>query len=165
MLEAHATGFPDTYRALLPHLLTPAVWQPRGSVPPLVRLIKAYVSKDAKAMEANGQIRTVLAITQQKLIPSKINDSYGFDLLKVVFTALPRADMVKYSKDILTSLFIRLQGSKTEKFVDGLLLFFCYLMAIKSEDVDADVVVVNVESIQPGYDYFIGFNLLLIVWI
>lgn len=84
MLELHASAVPDAYRALLPHLLTPAAWAQKGSIPGLVRLLKAYVAKDGAAMVAGGQVASVLAVVQQRLIPSKVNDAWGFELLQGV---------------------------------------------------------------------------------
>ena len=72
------------YRSLLPFLLTPSVWQQKGSIPGLVKLLKAFLSRDSSSMLANGQVTSVLAVIQQRLIPSKIHDSWGFELLNSV---------------------------------------------------------------------------------
>jgi len=85
MLELHTGEVPADYRSLLPFLLTPAIWQQKGSVPGLVRLLKAYLSKDSKAMIAGGQVASVLAVVQQRLIPSKMNDVWGIELLQAVY--------------------------------------------------------------------------------
>ena len=82
MLEAHPSSVPDAYRSLLPLLFTPATWQQKGSIPGLVKLLKAFLARDAKQMVATGQYSAVLAIVQQRLIPSKLNDSWGFELLQ-----------------------------------------------------------------------------------
>ncbi|KAG2007419.1 importin alpha re-exporter [Coprinopsis cinerea AmutBmut pab1-1] len=85
MLELHQPGqIPAEYTSLLPFLLTPAVWQQKGSIPGLVKLLKAFLSRSAPAMVAGGQIASVLAVVQQRLIPSKMNDSWGFELLQSV---------------------------------------------------------------------------------
>jgi exportin-2 (importin alpha re-exporter) len=85
MLELHKGGeVPADYRSILPLLLTPAVWQQKGSIPGLVRLLKAFLAQDSTQMVAAGQIAPVLAVAQQRLIPSKINDAWGIDLLQSV---------------------------------------------------------------------------------
>lgn len=85
MLEFHrGTGVPAAYRDLLPFLLTPAMWQQKGSIPGLVRLLKAFLAQDAAQMYAAGQVASVLAVAQQRLIPSKLNDVWGFELLQSV---------------------------------------------------------------------------------
>ncbi len=85
MLELHKGGeVPADYRSILPLLLTPAVWQQKGSIPGLVRLLKAFLAQDSTQMVAAGQIAPVLAVAQQRLIPSKVNDAWGIDLLQSV---------------------------------------------------------------------------------
>lgn len=85
MLEFHQGGqIPSEYRNVLPLLLTPAVWQQKGSIPGLVRLLTAFLAQDSGSMVASGQIAPVLAIAQQRLIPSKVNDVWGIELLQAV---------------------------------------------------------------------------------
>ena len=56
MLEMHSTPVPDTsmtfYMALFPHLLLPMLWERPGNIPPLVRLLQAYIEKGASQIEA-----------------------------------------------------------------------------------------------------------------
>jgi exportin-2 (importin alpha re-exporter) len=89
MLELHTTDVPAEYRSLLPFLLTPAIWQQKGSIPGLVKLLKAFLTKDSKQMVAAGQFTSVLAVAQQRLIPSKLNDAWGFELLQSVVQNIP----------------------------------------------------------------------------
>lgn len=84
MLSLHTTAVPVEYRSLLPFLLTPAGWQQKGSVPGLVRLLRAFLEKDSSEMVRSGQLAAVLAVVQQRLIPSKINDGWGIELLQSV---------------------------------------------------------------------------------
>jgi exportin-2 (importin alpha re-exporter) len=85
MLELHKGGqvLPE-YWSILPLLLTPAVWQQKGSIPGLVRLLTAFLAQDSTSMVAAGQIAPVLAVAQQRLIPSKVNDAWGIELLQAV---------------------------------------------------------------------------------
>jgi exportin-2 (importin alpha re-exporter) len=85
MLELHkGDQVPSEYRNILPLLLTPAVWQQKGSIPGLVRLLTAFLAQDSASMVAAGQIAPVLAVAQQRLIPSKANDEWGIELLQAV---------------------------------------------------------------------------------
>jgi exportin-2 (importin alpha re-exporter) len=82
LLELHRGGeVPDTFKNLLDFLLKPAVWQQKGSIPGLVRLLKAFLS--AQMVNAK-QVDSILAVAQQRLIPSKANDSWGIELLQSV---------------------------------------------------------------------------------
>lgn len=89
MLELHASDIPPTYRELQPFLLLPASWQQKGSIPGLVRLLKAFLKRDTAQLVATNQFTGVLAVVQQKLIPSKLNDSWGFELLQSVVQNIP----------------------------------------------------------------------------
>jgi exportin-2 (importin alpha re-exporter) len=85
MLELHGGGqVPDTYQNLLHFLLTPAIWQQKGSIPGLVRLLKAFLAQSSAQMVVGGQVASVLAVAQQRLIPSKLNDAWGIELLQSV---------------------------------------------------------------------------------
>jgi hypothetical protein len=85
MLESHEpSNLPAEYSSLLPFLLTPTVWQQKGSIPGLVRLLRAFLARDGDRMMAAGQVANVLAVVQQRLIPSKMNDVWGFELLQAV---------------------------------------------------------------------------------
>lgn len=83
MLDQHS-GVPTDYRSLLPFLLTPSTWQQKGNVPGLVKLLKAFLVRDSAQMVATGQFASVLAVVQQRLIPSRNNDAWGFELLQAV---------------------------------------------------------------------------------
>jgi exportin-2 (importin alpha re-exporter) len=88
MLRLHK-GVPVEYRALLPFLLTPTIWAQKGSIPGLVALLRAFLARDATAMVEAGQHIPVLGIVQQRLVPSKANDGWGFELLQSVMLHVP----------------------------------------------------------------------------
>lgn len=88
MLTLHR-GVPVDYRALLPFLLTPAIWSQKGSIPGLVSLLRAFLVRDAAALVDAGQHIPVLGIVQQRLVPSKVNDGWGFELLQSVVLHIP----------------------------------------------------------------------------
>ena len=89
MLELHTADIPPAYRELLPFLLTPQCWQQKGSIPGLVKLLKAFLARDAPQMVAAKQFEAVIAIVQQRLIPSKLNDGWGFELLRAIVQYIP----------------------------------------------------------------------------
>ena len=88
MLQLHR-GVPADYRALLPFLLTPGIWAQKGSIPGLVGLLRAFIARDTAAMVEAGQHISVLGIVQQRLVPSRANDGWGFDLLQSVMLHVP----------------------------------------------------------------------------
>ena len=51
LIELHKDSVPETYMQLFPHLLTPLLWERPGNIPPLVRLLQAFIEKGAKQIE------------------------------------------------------------------------------------------------------------------
>ena len=117
MLELHRGEVPADYRSLLPFLLQPSSWAQKGSIPGLVRLLKAFLRTDAAELASTGQFTSILAVVQQKLIPSKINDTWGFGLLQAVVRHAPPAALEQYMKSIATILLTRLQTDRTDNYV------------------------------------------------
>uniref|UniRef100_A0A671NVY1 Exportin-2 n=1 Tax=Sinocyclocheilus anshuiensis TaxID=1608454 RepID=A0A671NVY1_9TELE len=124
LLEIHTSSIPSSYMALFPHLLQPVLWERTGNIPPLVRLLQAYLEKGATtiASTAADKIPGLLGVFQ-KLIASKANDHQGFYLLNSIVEQMPPDSITQYRKQIFILLFQRLQSSKTTKFVKSFLVF------------------------------------------
>jgi exportin-2 (importin alpha re-exporter) len=91
MLELHTNHsepLSNYYNEMLPPLLTPTLWELRGNVPALVRLLRAYLRAGASRIVAENRISAMLGVFQ-KLIGSKLNDVYGFELLEALFEHVP----------------------------------------------------------------------------
>ncbi|CAE7209613.1 unnamed protein product [Rhizoctonia solani] len=146
MLEIHAHSVPPAYSSLVGILFTPAVWQQRGNVPALVRLVKAFITKDPNSVD----VRTVLAVVQQRLIPSRVNDVYGFELLEALVANLPVETLRPLFNGILVTVMTRLQANKTPAFSYGFMRFACATMAVRTEGMGPDFFISAVESVQPG---------------
>ncbi|KAF8452427.1 CAS/CSE protein [Boletus edulis BED1] len=165
MLSLHTTGVPAEYRSLLPFLLTPACWQQKGSIPGLVKLLRAFLARDAQEMVRAGQLERVLAIVQQRLVPSKMNDGWGFELLEGVVQnvdprmassgmvrqadALDRTSLKPYMRPLVMTLLTRMQTSKTDKYAYHFTYFLLLTMAIDVAGMGPDYVIATVEEIQP----------------
>ncbi|KAG6917213.1 hypothetical protein DXG01_003418 [Tephrocybe rancida] len=150
MLESHRAEVPEQYRSLLPFLLTPAIWQQKGSIPGLVKLLKAFLARDGAQMLAAGQVASVLAVVQQRLIPSKLNDAWGFELLQSVVLNIKPDQLKQYIKAVVMTLLTRMQTSKTDKYVHLFARFFLFAMAINVDGLSPDYVIGTVEEIQAG---------------
>ncbi|GAA5874339.1 hypothetical protein JCM16303_005817 [Sporobolomyces ruberrimus] len=150
LLETHPpSDMPDSYKVLLPPLLTPTLWESRGNIPALVRLLRAFLTRGANQIVAAGQVTPMLGIFQH-LIQSKANDQYGFELLEALLECVPLANISQYlSTPIFVLLLTRLQGSKTDKFSQGLLKFICFAAAIQKEGLDADGAIGMLDGVQP----------------
>ncbi|GAA5913683.1 importin-alpha export receptor [Sporobolomyces salmoneus] len=150
LLETHPpSDMPESYKVLLPPLLTPTLWESRGNIPALVRLLRAFLSRGANQIVAANQVTPMLGIFQH-LIQSKANDQYGFELLEALLECVPLANLSQYlSTPIFVLLLTRLQGSKTDKFSQGLLKFICFAAAIQKEGLDADGAIGMLDGVQP----------------
>lgn len=146
----HPTSIPPIYTSLFPLLITPVVWFQKGSVPPLVRLIKAYLSKDAASIVSNNQIPQILGVIQQRLIPSKLNDLYGFEMLEALASFVPIPELEKHFKAVFITLLTRLQSTKTERYSQAFVRFLCFMMAINVNGLTPNFTLNTLESIQPG---------------
>lgn len=59
LLEIHSNSIPSSYMALFPHLLQPALWERTGNIPPLVRLLQAYLEKGGATIAASAADKIV----------------------------------------------------------------------------------------------------------
>uniref|UniRef100_A0A7N8X746 Exportin-2 n=1 Tax=Mastacembelus armatus TaxID=205130 RepID=A0A7N8X746_9TELE len=124
LLEMYSNSIPSSYMALFPHLLQPVLWDRTGNIPPLVRLLQAYLQKGGAviASSAADKVSGLLGVFQ-KLIASRANDHQGFYLLSSIIEHMPPESITQYRKHIFILLFQRLQNSKTTKFIKGFLVF------------------------------------------
>lgn len=64
------------YLTIFPPLLSPAFWERPANVPPLVRLLQAYLAKAGPQVVAGGHLPPLLGVFQ-KLLSSKAHDHEG----------------------------------------------------------------------------------------
>ncbi|KAF8415181.1 CAS/CSE protein [Boletus edulis BED1] len=67
MLSLHTTGVPAEYRSLLPFCSHPRAGK-KWSIPGFVKLLRAFLARDAQEMVRAGQFERVLATVQQRLV-------------------------------------------------------------------------------------------------
>lgn len=146
---------PEQYVALIHPLMLPVVWEYRGNVPGVTRLLIAIMERDATSF-AQGELAPLLGVFQ-KLIASRTNDSYGFDLLLSILLNFSQSALSSYLNQIAVLLLTRLKGSRTDKFIKKFVSFLMSLCCIplndryKSRtDINADFTVKFIESVQTG---------------
>lgn len=62
LLEIHSDSIPSSYMALFPHLLQPVLWERTGNIPPLVRLLQAFLEKGASSISSSAADKIVSEI-------------------------------------------------------------------------------------------------------
>lgn len=150
---------PGQYATLVKPLMSPAVWEYRGNVPGITRLLTAIMEHDSTPFASNSSELTPLLGVFQKLIASRANDTYGFDLLEAILLNIPLNLLSNYLNQISVLLLTRLKTSRTEKYIKRFVLFLMTLCCIPlnedisaktSNQINAEFVVGFVESVQQG---------------
>jgi exportin-2 (importin alpha re-exporter) len=89
LLEANSSAtLPSYYENLIAPVIMPVMWESRGNVPALVRLLSAIIPRGVESIMKSNQVEPILGIFQ-KLISTKANEGYGFDLLETVVENFP----------------------------------------------------------------------------
>ena len=89
LLEANPSAtLPSYYQNLIAPILMPVMWESKGNIPALVRLLSSIIPRGSQYILENNQIMPILGIFQ-KLLSTKANESHGFDLLESVVASFP----------------------------------------------------------------------------
>lgn len=147
-------GLGEAYSSLFAPLLTPSLWERKGNIPALSRLLTAYLSKGP-----NDLVPHLLGILGvfQKLISSKANEQYAFDLLQAIVMYMSADSFMPRMKDILQIIMMKMQQSKTPKYVGHVTHFFALFVGKYGSQAYLD----QLNQLQPG----LGLMLLLQVWV
>jgi len=89
LLEANSSAsLPSYYQELIGPILMPVMWDSRGNIPALVRLLASIIPRGSEYIAQQNQIEPILGIFQ-KLVSTKANEGYAFDLLETVVESFP----------------------------------------------------------------------------
>ncbi|KAF8468906.1 Cse1-domain-containing protein [Kalaharituber pfeilii] len=150
LIESNPSALlPERYQLLIGPLLAPVLWESRGNVPALVRLLQAITARASSIIVAQGQLEPILGIFQ-KLISSKLNESHAFDLLEAIVLNFQVVALQAYWKQIFIILFTRLKNSKTDMFAQRFSRFFYFLVVREKEGGGPDFVVKAMDVVQGG---------------
>ena len=131
--------------------ILPAAWESTGNIPPLSRLIGAFISrKDARQLILS-KLQNILGIFK-KLINSKANDHHAFFIVNCLCSYVEIGELEKYLPSVMRLIFTRIRTKKTNKVIRGLLLFLSTMMLNYSIDQTIDIV----EKVQPGIWWWVG---------
>ena len=148
LLEAHpSAGLSDYYKSIIPPILMAPLWESKGNVPALVRLLSVMMARGSESMVQNGQVEPILGL-YRKLISSKANETMGFDLIEAVISSFPRLELEGYYERILRDMFTRLSNSKTENFSLRFIRFYHFIVARSETYCGADFFIAISDQIQ-----------------
>jgi exportin-2 (importin alpha re-exporter) len=89
LLEANPSGsLPNYYQNLIAPILMPVMWESKGNIPALVRLLSSIIPRGSQFILESQQLVPILGIFQ-KLLSTKANEGFGFDLLESVVANFP----------------------------------------------------------------------------
>ncbi|CCF60349.1 hypothetical protein KAFR_0J02850 [Kazachstania africana CBS 2517] len=133
---------PDSVKQLAQPMLAPTVWELKGNVPAVTRLLKNVIKLDPSVFP---DLVPVLGVFQ-RLIASKAYETHGFELLECIMLVIDMERLKPYLKEIAVLLLQRLQSSKTERYVKKLTVFFG-LLSIK---LGSDFCIQFIDEVQDG---------------
>jgi len=125
-----------------------------GNIPALSRLLTAYLNKGPQ--ELVPHLLGILGVFQ-KLVSSKANEQFAFDLLVGIIMYMPKDVIMPRMKAILQILMMKLQQSRTPKYVGLVTHFFALFIGKYGSQAYFD----HLNQLQAG----MGLMLLVQVWI
>jgi exportin-2 (importin alpha re-exporter) len=149
-------GLGDAYMMLFQPLLHRDLWERKGNIPALTRLLCAYMGNSGEEIAKMGHLDAVLGIFQ-KLISSRANEAYGFDLLSSILLHVPPAALQQYLRVIFQVILTRLQNSPSSKLSGLASHFFALLVGKYGSQSYFD----KLNEMQNG----LGVNLLAQIWL
>ncbi|KAI1805565.1 Cse1-domain-containing protein [Daldinia bambusicola] len=148
LLELEPAGaLPSQYQALVQPLMMPTLWETRGNVPALTRLLAAIIPRAARAIVAENHIQSVLGIFQT-LLAGKKTEQNAFDLLESVIISVDRSAIEPYFKEILALLFTKLQKTPSDSFKLRFVRFYHLVSARVEAGLGTDFFISQVDLIQ-----------------
>lgn len=124
---------PECYIQLIKPLVSPTVWEYKGNIPAVTRLLTSIIKFSPQSFVQPENLTPVLGVFQ-KLISSKANDHLGFEILEVIFLTIPLNILNSFNKDIAMILLQRLQKLPTEKFIKKFTIFLCTISSLPSNN-------------------------------
>ncbi|OGE51107.1 hypothetical protein PENARI_c014G03336 [Penicillium arizonense] len=150
LLEANSSAtLPTYYQELIGPILMPVMWDSKGNIPALVRLLSSVIPRGSQYIMEHNQIEPILGIFQ-KLVSTKANESFGFDLLETVVANFPPSALENYFIMIMQIILQRLQGSKTENLTMRFVRFFHFISAHDDKGYSADFFINVTDKVQAG---------------
>ena len=161
LLEAEPEKpLPTEYLPLIAPILGPALWDQRGNIPALVRLLSAIIPRAAKELVSGNQVENVLGIFQ-KLVSTKVNESYGVDLLEAAISTFEPSALQPYWSHILNIMLTRLQGKQSQSFQLRFIRFYHFIGARDDKGLGVDFFVAATDQVQ--HDVFRSLYLQIIL--
>jgi exportin-2 (importin alpha re-exporter) len=147
LLELHAPGSMSApFFELYPKLKLAQLWEREGNVPPLVRLLVAYVRCMGPHLVPDDENLMPLLGIFRKLVMSRKTDRLGFRLLEALCECLPMERIAPHLSSIFIVALQRITSGKTPIVVSSFIVFLSLLIGLYGPG----PVVSGFESVQSG---------------
>lgn len=155
-LLEYRPGLGAAYTSLFPPLLTPALWERKGNIPALTRLLQAYLKKGGKELASGGHLGGILGVFQ-KLLASRSSETNAFDLLSSITLYVPAEGLQSFLKTLFQILLTRLQQGKTARYTRLVTQYFALFIGKFGPQTFMN----HMNSVQQG----LGLMLTVQVWL
>ncbi|KKF93943.1 Importin alpha re-exporter [Ceratocystis fimbriata CBS 114723] len=143
-----ANSISDNYRMLIDPILNQSMWEVRGNVPALARLLTALIPRVSKDLLTGDKLTPVLGIFQM-LLSRKKTELYAFDIIESIVVSFDPADLDAYFSTVLQLLFSKLQ-SAADSFKLRFVRFYHLVSARLEQGYGADYFISQSEKLQAG---------------
>ena len=148
LMEAEPSKpLPSEFHPLIAPILGPTLWDQRGNIPALVRLLSAIISRAVTELVNGKQVENVLGIFQ-KLVSTKVNESYGVDLLETAISHFQSSALEPYWSHIVTIMLTHLQSKQSQAFQLRFIRFYHFIGARDDKGLGVDFFVAATDLVQ-----------------
>ena len=130
-------------------VLTPTLWESKGNIPALVRLLSSIIPRGATIITSNNQIEPILGIFQ-KLLSMRSQEAQAFDLLETVVAEIPAQALQPYMGTVMQLILQRLDKSKTESLSIRFTRFYHLVSSRDNLGLGADYFISICDTLQSG---------------
>lgn len=148
------SGFGEAYTSLFKPLLTAALWERKGNIPGLVRLLQAYLKRGAN--EIVGDLMPMLGIFQ-RLHASSSTEASSFDLLRAMTVYIPKENLLPHMGTLMRIIMTKLAATKAKNYPPLALSYFALVSGLYGGITLLD----SLNQVQAG----VGMNVLVNVWL
>ena len=137
----------QNFQNLVQPILTLSMWDSKGNVPALTRLLIAMLPRGAEQIATANQTEAILVIFQ-KLVSSKAYETHAMDLIEAVVSAFPVTALENYWQAMFSLMFSRLSNSKTENFTLRFVKFYHLVSSNVDKGLGADFFISVADRVQ-----------------
>lgn len=137
----------SNFQQLVGPILTPDMWNAKGNVPALTRLLINILPKGAQQIAANNQTEAVLVIFQ-KLVGTKANETHAMDLIEAVIYSFPAPALQNFWQPMIQLMLTKLSSSPSENFKLRFVRFYYLAAALQEKGFGPDFFIQVTDQIQ-----------------